>query len=39
MGWLVGGMGRGGCYLLVAGVADDEPNVVFRGEGDAFGYI
>ena len=27
------------CYVLVAGVADDEPDVVRRGEGDTFCYI
>ena len=32
-------MGLGGCYLLVASVADNEPYVVLRGECDAFGYI
>ena len=36
---LVDGVGRGECYLLVAGVADDKPNVVFCGEGNPFGYI
>lgn len=29
----------GGCYLLVTGVADDEPDVVFRCECNALGYI
>ena len=32
-------VGGDGCYLLVAGVADDEPDVVLRCECDAFGYI